>query len=182
MPIKDIKMFIKSIAYINSLHSDFHVSIIGPTDEDPEYYEQCLKLIDLFELKNVITFTGNQKMTDWYPEIDILVLSSISEGQPIVMLEAFCYQIPVVATDVGSCAELIYGSSAKDKELGQCGYIVPFGQSKELGDAIMKLLNDPQIISKFGAVAKKRVELFYDENNTIKSFIKLYKKNSEGVI
>ena len=42
-----------------------------------------------------------------YPRIDVLVLTSISEGLPLVILEAAAAGVPLVSTDVGACRELL---------------------------------------------------------------------------
>jgi glycosyltransferase involved in cell wall biosynthesis len=44
------------------------------------------------------------------PKIGLVVLSSISEALPLVLLEGFAAGVPAVATDVGSCRQLIYGA------------------------------------------------------------------------
>ena len=55
---------------------------------------------------------------EYYRKIDLLVLTSISEAQPLVILEANCAGIPVVASDVGSCRELIEGRTHNDRLIG----------------------------------------------------------------
>jgi glycosyltransferase involved in cell wall biosynthesis len=47
VPIKDIKTFIKSISYIIQNNKNIQVLIMGPTDEDEDYYEECLTLVKL---------------------------------------------------------------------------------------------------------------------------------------
>ncbi len=176
VPIKDIKTFIKSIAYISKKIPNIEVLIMGPTDEDEEYFEECKTLIKLLDLKNFIKFTGKVNLKYYYEHLDIIVLSSISEGQPLVLLEAFAFGIPAVATDVGSCKELIYGTSSEDIALGSCGRTIPFGLSDLLGESIIELLENDELREQMGEVAKKRFLNFYQEKFTINKYLKLYNK------
>ena len=68
---------------------------------------------------------GFRKVEDIFRKIGILVLTSISEALPLVILEGFANGVPAVATDVGSCRELIEGGRPEDKELGMAGAVVP---------------------------------------------------------
>ena len=72
------------------------------------------------KIDNYIKFTGPVNHEDiplWLSASDILVLPSLSEGRPNVILEAFACEVPVVATNVGGVPELMIN--------GETGYIVP---------------------------------------------------------
>lgn len=175
VPIKDIKTFIKSIALLKQrCNREFNVLILGPTDEDFGYFQECLGMVRLYGLEDVISFPGRVDVKQYYPKIDILILSSISEGQPMVILEGFCLGIPVVATNVGSCRELIYGMTDADRALGQAGLVVPFGQPDQLADAMQDLLVNDEKRKEFGANGKKRVERYYREQDTVKNYLLVY--------
>jgi len=150
------------------------VQIIGPTEEDEGYYEDCLQLVRLLGLDSVIEFTGKKNVAEVYPAIDLLVLSSISEGQPLVLLEAFCQGVPVVATDVGSCSELINGGSREDRDLGPSGLVVPFGRPDKLGEAIYQVLSDEELRKKMGQAAHERVKRFYQEKASTAKYVGVY--------
>ena len=66
-------------------------------------------------------FLGFQKPDEIFPKLGLTVLTSISEALPLVMLESFASGVPVVATDVGSCRELIEGRLPEDRALGPAG-------------------------------------------------------------
>lgn len=174
VPIKDIKTFIKSIASVAGKIMNLKVEVIGPTEEDEGYFEDCLQLVRLLGLESVIEFTGKKNVAEVYPKIDLLVLSSISEGQPLVLLEAFCQGVPVVATDVGSCSELINGATREDRELGAAGLVVPFGRPDLLGEAIYKILSDNELREKMGQVAHQRVKAYYQESASTAKYVGLY--------
>ena len=48
-----------------------------------------------------------------YADLDVVVLTSFSEGQPLVILEAYAWGLPVIATDVGACREMIEGRTER---------------------------------------------------------------------
>ena len=70
-----------------------------------------------------VEFTGRVDVKQIYPRIDVLVLTSISEGLPLVILEAAAAGIPVVSTDVGACRELLEGSQPADRAIGPSGLV-----------------------------------------------------------
>ena len=108
VPIKDIATLLYSFAYVKEKNPNVKLFIMGPTDEDGDYYNECVHLADNMAIKDV-TFTGIVRIADWIGKMDIIVLTSISEGQPFAILEAMAARKPCVTTDVGSCREMIEG-------------------------------------------------------------------------
>lgn len=181
VPIKDVKSFIKAISSVKDTEKDILVYIIGPYEEDPDYYKECMELVRFYDLEEDVIFTGKQNVANYYPKTDLLVLSSISEGQPMVILEAFAAKIPVVATDVGSCRELLEGQSTVDKALGPAGLIVPFGEPSLLAKAVLELVSNPVKRKEFGESAFVRVNKYYTEELNISRYENLYQRFLEGV-
>lgn len=174
VPIKDIKTFIKASAVAREKIPNLRVLIVGPTEEDENYFHDCQQLVELLGLQGCVEFTGKLDVTKVYPVIDLLILSSISEGQPLVILEAFCQGCPVVATDVGSCRELIHGMTAEDRSLGSAGEVVPFGRPDRLGEAMARIMSDKDLRNRLGEVARTRVERYYQETITVQNYVSLY--------
>ena len=81
---------------------------MGPTDEDEKYARECFELVDMLGVKDV-EFTGRVDVRNYLGKMDFTLLTSISEGQPLTILESYAAHCPVIATDVGNCQELIYG-------------------------------------------------------------------------
>lgn len=148
--------------------------IMGPIDEEEAYYEECLKLTEFLGLKKIIQFTGKINVKEYYPKIDVLVLTSISEAQPLVILEANCMGIPVVATDVGACRELLYGGTDSDKTLGKSGFIAEITNSQEIANAIIRIWKSRDLQEKMGEAGKKRVAQFYNKTDLDNKYRKLY--------
>lgn len=176
VPIKDIKTFIRAIAIVKQSIVNVRAWIVGPLEEDPEYVEECKNLVVMFDMEEQIIFTGPQKVQQILTEIDLIVLSSISEGLPLVLLEAFAAGIPAVATDVGACSELIYGKDPEDRALGKSGLIVQVANPKALADAIVTLIENPVQWYQARIVGLQRVKKFYNQNIVIQEYADIYQK------
>ena len=92
--------------------------MIGPAEEDPGYAARCRQLVARLGRTNQIRFVGPMPPAQIYGDLDVVVLTSFSEGQPLVILEAYAWGVPVVATDVGACREMIEGRTEEDRRDG----------------------------------------------------------------
>jgi len=181
VPIKDVKTFIRASKIIHEELDNIEIFIIGPCDEDKEYYKECCLLSEMCSLDGVIKFTGKVDLSEYYPKLDIIVLTSISEGQPIVILEAGASGIPFVASDVGACSELLQGSSADDKLLGESGFITPVNNPAETAKAVIRILKDKNLYNKMSETAKKRVATYYQLDQLIANYQTMYADYMEEV-
>jgi len=172
--IKDVKTFIKSAAYIVNIYPDIEFLIAGPTEEDKDYYESCLDLVNSLSLSKNIKFLGNVNSANFFKDIDLMVLTSLSEGQPLVIAEANACGVPVVATDVGGCKEMIFGDGVEDT-LGQAGEITKPLEPKETAKAILRLIEDPKLYNTYSRIAHKRANLFYNEETFKSKYNLIYK-------
>ncbi len=121
VPIKDIKTFITLSKIVHDHIKEARFYCIGPTDEDPGYYEDCVRMVESFNLTDVFEFTGRRNVLEYYSFLDVLLLTSVREAQPLVILEAFAAGVPVVSTRVGNVPEMLeyderFLSSSKDAE------------------------------------------------------------------
>jgi glycosyltransferase involved in cell wall biosynthesis len=173
VPIKDIITFIRACSLASRL-VEIDVRIFGPTDEDPRYARRCRRMVAKLGLERVIRFEGARPVERIYPEIDILVLTSFSEGQPLVMLEASAAGIPVVASDVGACRELLEGQSDVDRRLGPSGIVTRLAAPEETAAAIARLARDPKLRHRMGAAGQRRVSMFYRKGATVSMYRTLY--------
>lgn len=175
VPIKDVKTFLRAIKIVAIKVENLKVYIMGPTEEDEEYYEECVNLVKLLHLEEVIEFTGKVKVTDYLPNLDVIVLTSISEAQPLVIMEANCAGIPAVASDVGSCRELLEGRTVSDQALGPSGIVTKVADPVSTGEAILKILTSPILRQKMSKAGIERVKTFYKESDLNKTYLKIYK-------
>ena len=174
VPITDSQTFIRACGLLRQTAPELKAYIIGPTDEDADYYAECTNLVQLLGLERNITFTGQARVDDYLPQLDVLVLTSISEAQPLVMLEAGAAGIPIVATDVGSCREIIEGLPDEDPKLGMGGIVTPLASPASTADAIYTLLSDSSLYEAASSAISKRVAQYYNESIQHQAYRNLY--------
>ncbi|KZK99331.1 GT4 family glycosyltransferase PelF [Pseudovibrio sp. Ad26] len=177
--IKDVKSFIHAVGLLRNELPDVTALILGPTDEEPTYFEECQKLTAQLNLEETITFTGPVNVAEYLSAVDLVALTSLSEAQPLVLLEAGAAGIPCVATDVGSCREVLEGRADDPHPLGSGGIITELVSPSATAQAMAKLLRDDQLRQQYGAQLRQRIERDYNEQQALKSYRDLYERNFE---
>lgn len=175
VPIKDVEAYIAAAVLVRRAIPDVEVLVIGPTDEDPDYYALCRRRVAEYGLEGCITFTGNVNIVDYLPRIDVLVLTSISEAQPLVLLEAGAARIPCVATDVGSCREIIEGAPDEHPRLGLAGRVAPPMDAEAIGRAVVELMSDDALRRECGETLRRRVERYFTSETSAGRYAALYR-------
>ena len=170
VPIKDIKTMLYAFSRVTAELPNVHLHIMGPTSEDDEYYTECLQLKEDLELGNV-TFTGRVNVQEYLQKIDFTLLTSISEGQPLAVLEAMAAGRPAVTTDVGCCRELLSGEG---DAFGTAGYCVPVMHQSELAEAMLTLCRDETLRRQMGENGRKRVNAIYRHEQMIDNYLRVY--------
>lgn len=174
VPIKDIKTFIRAMRSICNKIPEAEGWLVGPTEEDEAYAAECEGLVSSMGLENNVKFLGFQKVPEILPQLGVMVLTSISEAQPLVILEAYAAGVPCVATDVGSCRELIEGYSEADKALGHAGAVVNIADPLATAEECLKLLGNPDAWNKAQQAGLARVTRFYTEQLMYDRYRELY--------
>lgn len=174
VPIKDIKTFIRACGLLQQQIIELEALIIGPLDEDKEYAQECREYVRQEGLENTVTFTGKVNIADYLGRIDVIVLTSISEGQPLVLLEAGAAGIPAVATDVGACREIIMGREDEEPTLGPGGVVTTLTSPKATAEGMLKLLGDPAHYAACSAAIRERVRRYYDKRDMLAAYRTLY--------
>ena len=124
-----------------------------------------------------IKFLGFQNLIDIFPKIGINTLTSISEGMPLSVLEAFAAGVPAVSTDVGACRDLIYGGlNNEDLAIGKAGYICKVADTQDIADKYIKLLTDENLWYSFQQAALKRVNKFYTQEMFLQNYRDVYEE------
>lgn len=170
--IKDVKTMIYAFTELKSRIPRVRMFILGDVD-DEEYKEECVKLIEMLQVKDII-FTGPVNVVEYMEQFDFTILTSISEGQPLSVLESLAAGRPVVTTDVGCCRELVYGVG--QDRLGQAGYVCPPMHREEIANAMERLCADDKIRIRMGEIGKKRVAAFYTHEISMNRYRELYEE------
>jgi glycosyltransferase involved in cell wall biosynthesis len=163
VPIKDVKTFIRAVRVATNRMPGLEGWIAGPEDEHPDYARECRELAESLELGDRLKFLGFQKLVELLPKVGLVVLSSISEALPLVLLEGYAAGVPAVTTDVGSCRQLIDGLGPEDEALGSAGAVVGIADAQALGEACTALLGDPEAYARAQAAGIARVERYYTQ-------------------
>jgi glycosyltransferase involved in cell wall biosynthesis len=141
------------------------LKIAGEGDLRPSLEAQTAEL----GLQNTVEFVGlhtdvQSLMSDAY----CLVLPSRWEGLPMVLLEAMAVGLPVIATAVGGIPEVInHGSN---------GLLVPPEDPKSLAQALMAVLEDPQMARRIGQRARERIVETYSIEAMAQRTLGLYSR------
>ena len=175
VPIKDVKTFISAAADLRGRIPHLRALVLGPTDEDPAYFKECTELACELGLQETLIFTGNVNLVDYLPQIHVVVLTSLSEAQPLVLLEAGAAGIPCVTTDVGSCREILEGIG-EQPALGPGGMVTHLVAPKQIADAVCGLLQDELLRRRLGHALCERVRRHYGSDRARREYSMLYRQ------
>ena len=176
VPIKDVKTFIRAMRTVANRLPDVQAWIAGPEDEDPAYARDCHTLARGLGLDAAVKFLGYQRIDTLLPQVGVVALSSISEALPLVLLEGFAAGVPCVATDVGSCRQLVEGLEEEDRALGAAGEVVGIADPQALAMAILRLLGDDDVWRRAQAAGIARVERYYTQDRMVARYRALYEE------
>ncbi|MBQ4527212.1 MAG: GT4 family glycosyltransferase PelF [Clostridia bacterium] len=172
-PIKDIKTMIYAFFELSSRMDNVRLHIMGGVD-DEDYARECHELTEQLHLEDKIIFTGRVNIVEYFEKLDFTLLTSISEGQPLSVLESFAAKRPCVTTDVGCCKELILGKPTDP--FGRAGYCVPPMQREKLADAMEKLCESRELRLQMGEIGQKRTYEYFRYNIMLTKYRDLYKE------
>ncbi len=96
----------------------------------------------------------------------MLVLPSLYEGLPNVVLEAMRFAKPVIATAAPGTTELVID--------GQTGLLVPLRNPPALAETIRRLVRDPQLGERLGLAGRERVDAEFRVDTMISQYAALY--------
>ncbi|TYP68636.1 GT4 family glycosyltransferase PelF [Paenibacillus methanolicus] len=175
VPIKDIKTMIQAFALVKRELPEAELYIMGPAEEDPEYLLECRQLVESLQVDDII-FTGEVNIREYLARMEIILLSSVSEGMPLALLEAMAAAKPCVATDVGSCRELIWGH---DDGIGQSGFVVPVMHYDQMAASVIQLGKSRSLREQMGRNGLARAEKHYGREAFIAKYRALYQAYEE---
>jgi glycosyltransferase involved in cell wall biosynthesis len=174
VPIKDVRNFIMAVALLTDLIPNVKAILVGPEDEDPEYAASCRKLVHQLGAESSMEFIGRvPDVLRYLMAADVLALSSISEAQPIAVLEAAASGLPIVSTDVGSCREIIEGFDG-DPVDGCGGIVVGPCNPKAMAEALAAILLDDAMRSQMAEVMRRRAASYYHKDRVTRLYEGLY--------
>lgn len=147
-PVKGVKYLIKAMNTINK-ETDTNLIIVG----DGIDKEGLKTLVEELNLQDCIHFVGkipNEDVPRYMAQADIFALPSLSEGFPVVVVEAMASGLPIVTTNVRGLPEIIKN--------GENGFVVEPQNSEHMAEKILLLLKDEQLYRKISENNKVKAE------------------------
>lgn len=126
-PVKAHEFLFESLKY--SGLTDFHLNIIG----DGELRKKLERKVSELDFEKLVQFHGTlekRAIENILHQSDLTVLSSLSEGFPLVLLESANQKVPFITTDVGDCAKLVPDSSY--------GWVIPSQDKGAFSTALLE--------------------------------------------
>jgi glycosyltransferase involved in cell wall biosynthesis len=141
------------------------VAVVGP--HDPEKRD-ALSAADIRAAEsNGVRFLGSRDdMAELYAAMDLYVLASRREGYPRSAMEAAAMGLPVIATDIRGCRQVV------DDRV--TGILVPVRDADGLASAIVRLGRDAELRRKMGEAARERAAQLFDEQRVIDLTLRVY--------
>ncbi len=152
-PVKDVMTLIQAFGFAKEQEPSLKLWVMGPWNEEEEYARDCFEMVNVLGLSDVV-FTGRVDVREYYGRMDMTVLTSISEGQPLTILESFTAKKPVISTDVGNCKGLILG---ENDDYGAAGIVTHIMHVEEIAQAMLLLARDGQLRRQMGEAGYKRI-------------------------
>jgi glycosyltransferase involved in cell wall biosynthesis len=164
-PIKNHTMMLKAFSEVLTKHPNSTLIIIGDGDER-SVIETCID--ELFISKNVILTGYKAQPKNYLALMDVYLLSSLSEGTSMTLLEAMSLSKPCVVTDAGGNPEIVINN--------ENGFITPNDNADEFAQGIMQALSSISNSNELGQASKNRFISLFSEKSMNKQYRNLYKQ------
>lgn len=175
-PIKDIKTLIQAFSSAKQEVPELKLWVMGPDAEDEEYAQECYEYVDYLGVQD-IEFTGRINTREYIGRMDATILTSISEGQPLTILESFAARRPVIATDVGNCRGLIYGEAGDD--FGEAGILTHVMNVEEIAAAMVSIARNRDKAREMGEAGYRRMMSRFRQDDMKNAYAGIYRQLGE---
>jgi len=145
----------------------FRLTFVGD-GEDRQSLENKVNELNLSEEVRLTGALGQERVMDHYRSADLFVLPSFAEGVPVVLMEAMAQEIPVISTRITGIPELI--------EHEKTGLLVTPGNTGELAEAIVRVLEDSSLGEKLGTEGRKAVLSEFNQSENYQYLHCLFEK------
>lgn len=164
-PEKGFAVFVEAAALVAKERPEAGFLLFGDGPTRPEIE----RLITEHQLRGRFVLTGfRTDLARWLPNLDVGVMSSYTEGLPVILLEMGAAGLPSVATAVGGIPEVI--------DDGQTGCLVPAGDARALAERIVNLLDDEPRRRAMAIAARARIERDFSFAAMARQYFELFEK------
>jgi L-malate glycosyltransferase len=162
--LKDHATAVRTLARVAAQVPQARLVLVGDGPERPGI-EALVRNLNLGD--HVRLLGTRQDVGRLLPGGDVFLLTSVSEGIPVTVLEAMAAGLPVVATDVGGVAEVV-----KD---GQTGLLAPPAEAEALARHVLRLAADPGGRGRMGLAGRERAFALFSEEQMLAAYDRLYR-------
>jgi glycosyltransferase involved in cell wall biosynthesis len=167
-PAKGVRELVQ--ACLKMSDRNFKLTIVGPIVKG--FREELNSLASQNGPAEWLQFTGlldHKQSSEYIASADIFTLPSHTEGAPNVILEAMSLERCIVATSVGAIPEMLDIDGPE-----KCGVCVPPFDADRLAQAILELLDQPELRKEMGIKAYQRAKRLYDAPVVCSQLAKLW--------
>lgn len=165
---KGLKYLLDAMPQLLKVYPDVKLSLVGDGPLRPEV-ERTIRKLGIAKSVILTGMVSHEQVPVYLRSSAIFVMPSLSEGLPLVMLEAMSIGLPVVATWVGGVPDVVIGEGAN-----QTGLMVPPEDADALASALIELLDDPALAKKLGMNGRSVVETDYTWQKVAQETISVY--------
>ena len=165
---KGFRELFDAAAWLRTRCPNVVISVVGPEDSDKS---DSLRSSDIEAARTLgnVTFAGRRDDVEYlYSGFDLFALPSYREGFPRAAMEAAASGLPVVATDIRGCRQVV--------AQGETGVLVPVRDSAALAIAVAELVGDAPRRARMGVAARRKAEREFDERTVIDTTLDLYER------
>lgn len=167
--LKDHGTAVRTLGRLRDRGINARLLLIGTGPEEAVIRAQ----VDEQQLQEHVHFLGlRQDVPRLLHAADAFLLTSVSEGIPLTLIEAMAAGLPVVSTNVGGTAEVVLE--------GETGYLAPARDEVALADALTRLHRDPDLRRQLGVAGQQRARSIFDESRMAERYAQLYQEMLHG--
>jgi colanic acid/amylovoran biosynthesis glycosyltransferase len=164
-PVKNHIVLLEACSALRASGLEFRCLLVGEGRTRPEI-EAARTRLELEDHVELVGAATQQEVLSFWRRAAVAALSSDSEGMPVSLMEAASCGVPAVATAVGGVPELI--------DDGVTGLLVPRGDSAAFAAALELLLRDPDLATRLGAAARRKVEARFSLSGQVDQLLSLW--------
>jgi glycosyltransferase involved in cell wall biosynthesis len=167
--LKDHATAVRTLEHVVRVRPDARLVLVG---EGPELAKTRQLVLDR-GLQSQVRFLGLRKdVARLLAASDLFLLTSVSEGIPLTVIEAMAAGLPVVATRVGGLSEVV--------EDGRTGLLCPAGDAAALAEALVKIAGQPALYRQLAEAGRDRALTVFSESRMHAGYQELYQEMLPG--
>jgi colanic acid/amylovoran biosynthesis glycosyltransferase len=171
VPQKGYPVLIDAIARLVASSCPVHLRIVGEGPLRPAL-EELIRRLALHDSVSLLGKMNPDQVVQLYHHVDAFAMASLAEGIPVVLMEAMAAGLPCVATRIMGIPELI--------EDGHSGLLVHAGDAAALADALVQLIENPELRRRLGETAQLRVRQEYNLRTNTQKLAALFARHLDA--